>query len=185
MKTLTRLLVLLLWLPMLAVAGITIPFNQANVSITGGSFGPFSISTDGLRIYPKGGTDLGPGSFQLQVNGGIYAGGGAASYFSAISANNMYITGPTVLSGGTLYIAGTTFNNPAVLTVGASPWTYTNSHNYAVIVNVTGGTVSAQAFVRNSITVNENAGVAHTELKPGDALTITYSVAPTVTEIPW
>ncbi|WP_175909928.1 glycosyl hydrolase family 28-related protein [Burkholderia metallica] len=74
---------------------------------------------------------------------------------------------------------------PVVTTVGASPWRFTNNNPSAVSMSVAGGTVS-------SISVSRNGQQAYAtgltngmvDLKPGDAMTVAYSVAPTVTMIP-
>ncbi|OXI37337.1 right-handed parallel beta-helix repeat-containing protein [Burkholderia aenigmatica] len=74
---------------------------------------------------------------------------------------------------------------PVVQTVGASPWTFANSNPSAVSMSIAGGTVS-------SIGVSRNGQAAYAsgltngliDLKPGDAMTVTYSAAPTVTMIP-
>ncbi len=139
MKTLTRLLVLLLWLPMLAVAGITIPFNQANVSITGGSFGPFSISADGKRIYQTGSGDNGVTSLQttsfyaigpISLNG--YIDNYASMFWHAAEADTLgsyigtYRASPVITSG-----------------FGTSPTiTATNTEQFEVVVG-SGGTASS------------------------------------------
>lgn len=63
------------------------------------------------------------------------------------------------------------------VTPGASPWTYTNVHTYAKTIYIRGGTVSSinrGAF--QLATASPFTGV----LQPGDTLTVTYSVAPTV-----
>lgn len=74
---------------------------------------------------------------------------------------------------------------PAAQTVGPSPWTFANSNLSGVSMSVAGGTVS-------SVTVSRNGQAAYAtgltngliDLRPGDAMTVTYSVAPTVTMIP-
>ncbi|MDN7619327.1 glycosyl hydrolase family 28-related protein [Burkholderia cenocepacia] len=74
---------------------------------------------------------------------------------------------------------------PVVQAVGASPWTFANTYPSAVSLSVAGGTVS-------SIGVSRNGQAAYAcgltngmiDLKPGDAMTVTYSVAPAVTMIP-
>ncbi|WP_321811194.1 MULTISPECIES: glycosyl hydrolase family 28-related protein [unclassified Burkholderia] len=74
---------------------------------------------------------------------------------------------------------------PVVQTVSASPWTFANSYPSAVSMSVAGGAVS-------SISVSRNGQQAYAtgltngmvDLKPGDAMTVTYSAAPTVTMIP-
>ncbi|QVN22008.1 glycosyl hydrolase family 28-related protein [Burkholderia pyrrocinia] len=74
---------------------------------------------------------------------------------------------------------------PVAQTVGASPWTFANNNLSAISMSVAGGTVS-------SISVSRNGQQAYAtgltngmvDLKPGDAMTVTYSAAPTVTMIP-
>lgn len=70
-------------------------------------------------------------------------------------------------------------------TVGASPWTFTNNNLSAVSMSIAGGTVL-------SINVSRNGQAAYAsgltngmiDLKSGDAMTVAYTVAPTVTMIP-
>ncbi|WP_321782572.1 right-handed parallel beta-helix repeat-containing protein [Burkholderia pyrrocinia] len=74
---------------------------------------------------------------------------------------------------------------PVVQTVGASPWTFANSYPSAVSMSVAGGTVSSISVSRNgqqAYATGLTTGMV--DLKPGDAMTITYSAAPTVTMIP-
>ncbi|WP_333978235.1 right-handed parallel beta-helix repeat-containing protein [Burkholderia cepacia] len=74
---------------------------------------------------------------------------------------------------------------PVPQAVGTSPWTFANSYPSAVSLSVEGGTVS-------SIGVSRNGQASHAcgltngliDLKPGDAMTVTFSVAPSVTMIP-
>ena len=71
----------------------------------------------------------------------------------------------------------------AAITPGASPYTYTSSFDGAVIVN--GGTVSAIAFSRDGttfFTTGQTAGMF--PMSRGDALKVTYTVAPTMTFAP-
>ncbi|NTZ81661.1 right-handed parallel beta-helix repeat-containing protein [Burkholderia metallica] len=75
--------------------------------------------------------------------------------------------------------------NPVGQTVGASPWTFANSNLSAVSMSVAGGTVSSIAVSRNGQAAYAT-GLTNgmIDLKPGDAMTVTYSAAPTVTMIP-
>lgn len=71
------------------------------------------------------------------------------------------------------------------ITVGASPFTYTNNGAREESVVVTGGTVSQIIYNRDGVVgvaVLPNAGKF--ELLPGDGIAITYTVAPTVIKIP-
>jgi hypothetical protein len=65
------------------------------------------------------------------------------------------------------------------LTVGASPYTYTNTTGNDVLVIVSGGTVSSIVLTR---TAGDPVGITSGQfaLRPGDAMTVTYSVAPTM-----
>lgn len=74
---------------------------------------------------------------------------------------------------------------PVAQTVSASPWTFANSYPSAVSVSVAGGTVSSIGVSRNgqqAYATGLTNGMV--DLKPGDAMTVTYSAAPTVTMIP-
>jgi hypothetical protein len=65
----------------------------------------------------------------------------------------------------------------AALTPEASPWTYTNAGTTVQAVTIAGGTVS-------DIALSQGGALGLTAgqfiLRPGDALTVTYTVAPTV-----
>lgn len=64
------------------------------------------------------------------------------------------------------------------VTVGASPFTYTNTTGNQQTVLVTGGVVSQVAFVRFAGEVVPTSGFV--ELSPGDSVTVTYSSLPAV-----
>ncbi len=72
--------------------------------------------------------------------------------------------------------------DPAVVTVGASPFTYLPDGDGLLIV--AGGTVSQVAYVRNATSVPIGEVAGSVPVLEGDAVTITYTVAPTVTFIP-
>lgn len=68
-------------------------------------------------------------------------------------------------------------NTPAVaVPITASPMTYTNSSIFVQQVVISGGTVSQIAGSNSGVT-GETAGVYL--LRPGDSITVTYTVAPT------
>jgi hypothetical protein len=73
---------------------------------------------------------------------------------------------------------------PSTVTVGASPFTYLATSRQAV--HVVGGTVSGASYARGttSLPLAIAAGGQILEMNAGDALTITYTVAPTITVIP-
>lgn len=72
-------------------------------------------------------------------------------------------------------------NKPVTPTLGASPYVYTNSTPYDADVFVTGGTVTALQLARGGAFYNTTGTV---RLSPGDAVRISYTVAPTVAIIP-
>lgn len=74
---------------------------------------------------------------------------------------------------------------PSAISPGASPYTYRNTNSYPINVIIQGGTVSSITFSRDNIT-NYNTGITTgiVTLSSGDYLTVTYTVAPTMTQIP-
>lgn len=72
---------------------------------------------------------------------------------------------------------------PTVPTVTASPYTYTNASAFTQQVIVNGGTVTQIQIVRAATPVTTGLLDGVFILNPGDGLTITYSIAPTVTTI--
>lgn len=81
-----------------------------------------------------------------------------------------------------IYVAHT----PANLNVspGASPWVYQNLDMQDEKIAVTGGTVSAIAISGDASTYADTGATSGVwVLRPGEALKVTYSVAPTVTKI--
>lgn len=68
------------------------------------------------------------------------------------------------------------------VTVGASPYTYLAQRDGVLIVQ--GGTVSAISYLRNTGTINVGVVAGAISLLMADAVTITYTVAPTVTFLP-
>ncbi len=111
-----------------------------------------------------------------------------SGHFSFKLNDNGTVTEIAKLNNAGVYI-GNGFSTVAgaatIQTVGASPWTYTNSSASNQQIFVQGGTVSAISF-------NPNGGTgialgAFTDnimiMRPGDTLTITYTAAPTVNTI--
>jgi len=70
-------------------------------------------------------------------------------------------------------------SNNTSITVGTSPFTYTNSYDFPVTVTVSGGTVTAIAL--DGVTTGVTAGTFL--LLPNHTLQVTYSSAPTMTAI--
>lgn len=76
---------------------------------------------------------------------------------------------------------------PAAITVGSSPFTYTNADHVNEDVSTYGGTVSEIAISRDSgatfNVINSTTGTT-VRLGVGDQLKVTYSVAPTMRKVP-
>jgi len=78
---------------------------------------------------------------------------------------------------------------PAPITVGASPYTYTNATDFLEQIIVRSGTISLIEFKRGAATTNigaaNNLPVANIfTLMPGDQLKVTYSVLPEMVRLP-
>jgi trimeric autotransporter adhesin len=73
---------------------------------------------------------------------------------------------------------------PEALTVGASPWTYTNNTNNGVRLFISGGTVSSVEFGAQGVN-SQNTGVTSgmIDLKYKERVVITYTAAPTVSQV--
>ena len=88
-------------------------------------------------------------------------------------------TAPFYLANATSYATRNTGASPqatvAAPTVGASPWTYTNSYNVPVTLYVSGGTVTSIA--QSGVTTGLVAGTFPLEV--GQSVTVTYTAAPT------
>ena len=89
----------------------------------------------------------------------------------------------TVVARETIQKAGSRIVQGAV-TVGASPFAYTNADGTIETVYVVGGTVSQIVFTRlgTSTTFTTTLPQAFI-LSPNDTLTVTYTVAPTMTKV--
>lgn len=71
------------------------------------------------------------------------------------------------------------------LVSGSSPFTYTSQSGKSEMVIVGAGTVSQIDFIRNAVTTTLTSVIAGTfMLNNGDALKVTYAVAPTINVIP-
>lgn len=66
-------------------------------------------------------------------------------------------------------------------TVTASPYTYTNANNNRQQVIISGGTVLTISLVRSGSSTLAGLLAGTYTLNPGDALVITYVIAPTLT----
>jgi hypothetical protein len=76
---------------------------------------------------------------------------------------------------------GVTTERITSIGVGPSPFTYLNAHSTPEAVYVSGGTVSS--VVKNGATLFTTSPCT-VYLEPGEAVTVTYSVAPTMNKDP-
>lgn len=79
-------------------------------------------------------------------------------------------------------LGGGELEDANAITVGASPYTYLADSDGVLVVR--GGTVSQIAYVRNSGSINLGVIAGPIPLLAADAVTITYTVLPTVTFLP-
>ena len=91
------------------------------------------------------------------------------------------VTAGSVATGGVATTAGAA----TTVTVGASPYTYSNTSSSNQQLFIQGGTVSAIAFNPNGGTGISLSGLTDNVLvvRPGDTVTVTYTAAPTMTTI--
>ncbi|MBT2180489.1 hypothetical protein KKP06_21985 [Ralstonia pickettii] len=164
-----------------------------------GTTNPDSVKVIGGDFAGNGqnGIAFGAGVSNFIVEGahsGAYvgqSGNGAWGLLVAAGASNNYIingnlmvgnTTGSISDGGTGSSRRVTNNLPAapaqsVPTVGASPWTYTNSTATYQTAYVNGGTVSVVAVAGSNVFTQTNCTV---RIPPGQTMTITYSAAPGV-----
>lgn len=95
----------------------------------------------------------------------------------------------TLVVDSTTGFSGFSYGNREVLTVGASPWTLTNTNGFLVtVVSILGTVTSIEYQARtwiDSDTWQLLPGLAGAiRLRPGDNLRITYVTPPTVTWFP-
>jgi hypothetical protein len=98
------------------------------------------------------------------------------------NASGLTMSGSTILTTtGVKTNAGAS----TAVSVGASPYTYTNSSASNQQVFIQGGTVTAISFNPNGVSGISLSGLTDNILtmRPNDTLTITYTAAPTITTI--
>ena len=82
-------------------------------------------------------------------------------------------------------VTGNYATAPSDITVGASPFSYTNADNFGEDIIINGGTVSSIEFTRDEATYYTTGLIAGiVNLSPGDTVRVTYTVAPTMTKVP-
>lgn len=168
-------------------SGFHITSNVKNWSAIGGhaagnggaGYYVSAASTDWRIIGVQGGPVSQRGSnTSTGINVGV-----AASNNYVISHNDVCgNAGGTIFDGGTgtnKYITQNSCYNPlnGTVSVGASPFTWTNSTGAAVTAIVTGGAVSSITLGGSTVAASTNTSIA---VPPGQAIVITYSSAPTL-----
>ncbi len=123
---------------------------------------------------------------RFKRNGATWTGSSTATHmtFKGVTFDDSAADGPTLSwanMDGTWYVGqpvGVGWTAPATISVGASPYSYTNTTFQNQAVQTTGGTVSAITF--NSVSIGANSTNCFIPLEPGDWLTVTYGSAPTM-----
>lgn len=150
-----------------------------------------SVTTNAFELWRVGMNNMISNNWSLFADGLANVGADPTIGTHASSSNLLYYSDgchPTSL--GNAYIAtniavaiqslsGITPNigiNP-IITVGASPFSYTNISGAKQLTFVNGGTVSAVAINGTTVVAGSNTSVP---LQNGDYVTVTYSVAPTM-----
>lgn len=108
--------------------------------------------------------------------GALTPGSGILGTASSWSALQTFSAGVVTGGGGTA---------PTAITVGASPFTYTNSTGKNIQVLLGGGTVTAIAF--NGTTIASGltlSTILSFDLKESDSITVTYTTAPAMFYVP-
>lgn len=79
---------------------------------------------------------------------------------------------------------GATKGATSAITVGASPFTYTNGTIYEEDVIIQGGTVSLIQFSRGGVATDTGFTSGIVRLSPNDSVVVTYSASPNMTLVP-
>lgn len=170
-----------------AVSGLQTVYIKTcrGVTVTGNNFNGATVGLDGVALED---------CLDCVVANNVMDGFSRSCVFAFTGAMTALTIGPNIKRGTTpaelglvgtlgagsrLIRGGTAPVGVAAVAVTASPFTYTNADRTAEAVYVSGGTVSA--ISKNAVTVF--TGTDKTVwLEPGEAMTVTYSVAPTMTK---
>lgn len=152
-----------------------------NLALTGNFQPPVSNVIDQITLNPNGNSVA---MLVVQLLNNVYTlydidVSGATQNTYNDGAGNMNIVGTITTNGiSTVATAQTT------VTVGTSPYTYTNTSASNQEVLIYGGTISAITFIaKGGTAIDMNTTLSSIVLRVGDALTITYSSAPTINTI--
>jgi hypothetical protein len=146
-----------------------------NIQFIGFTFGNATVEGQGNGKGASGGYGIAIGSgsppaAHIRVLGGSAQGNSSGPVSVSGSATDVAIEGLVTGSSAT-----------STVSVGASPFTYTNSLGISISVTVGGGTVSQIDLVRAGISTTTNLSSGVFQLRPNDGLTIVYSSAPKIT----
>lgn len=166
--------------------GLNHEVNNITDVTCSGSFNEFNV--DSVNFFFTGGSGnrlVGGTHNQITISGGTGNYVGDVVYGRGLSGNLFIADGGTKSAFGLCYQAqsqkwGVGSSVTGAITVGASPFTYTNNTGRDLIVGVNGGTVSASQYFRGALPLGLVAGGGTWRLSPGDALSVTYSAAPTM-----
>lgn len=140
-------------------------------------------ATNGLAVSNP--TGAGAASYTIVLNGSSLSNG--ASGLSIDLANPNTWSGIQTFSSAIVASAGiaSAAGASTPITVGASPYTYTNTSASNQQIFVQGGTVSAISYNPNGVSgISLNAFTDNVLiLRPNDTLTITYTAAPIVNSV--
>ena len=161
--------------------------NNAQQTVSGatgyyGGAGGGSIADNILDAANSGGQGLVISSSSFAVHDNVFRGftsGSAIVDTGTITAHDNKILSGTVSASATSTYRNNTGYNPqgdAAITVGASPFTYTNNDGVDELVYVTGGTISALTSNGETVAVGSTALFT----PPGNSVVVTYSAAPTM-----
>lgn len=126
----------------------------------------------------------GTGNYATPTDGQVLIGNNSGYELNTLTAGN----GISIQNGAGSITVGLAQPTPGPLTpitVGASPFTYKNTTQYAVDVMISGGGISKLLFTRDGTTFyNTGSYYGMFTLSPNDQLKVYYVTAPTMTLIP-
>jgi len=126
----------------------------------------------------------GTGNYVTPTDGQVLIGNGTGYEVNTLTSG----TGIDIANGSgeiTIGLATPAPGQPSSITVGASPFTYTNTLKYNSDVLISGGGISKLLFTRNGTTFyNTGSYYGMFTLSPNDSLKVYYVSAPTMTLIP-
>lgn len=166
--------------------GLNGEVNTTSDLTCSGSFNEMSM--DSAKFFFAGGSGnklIGGMHDQITISGGTGNFVGGVIYGRGLSGNLVIADSGTRSAFGWCYQAQSQKwslgpSTTGTITVGASPFTFTNNTNRTLIVGVSGGTVSNTTYFRGALNLGATAGGGSWHVSPGDALSVTFSGLPTM-----